>query len=165
VDDNNEIVTVDNYGVAFTTEIITEVSGIVNLTETLNQITEELNITRIISQFNDTNNLDKLKNKCLSFRDGELTAEYIEYPDHTVPKKTFKNGYVKGLVVDLSGVKEQQFKGPLAKENLSFVYNSSEKTCSGTGYIVLSSESGKKQGEGQSDTFDLVYQTGKLSIN
>jgi hypothetical protein len=99
-----------------------------------------------------------------TFEGGEIIKEYIEYPDHTVPKKTFQNGCVKGLVVDLSGVKEQQFKGLLGKENLSFVYNSSEKTYGGTGYIVLSNESGKKQGEGQSDTFDMVCQTGKLSI-
>lgn len=99
-----------------------------------------------------------------TFEGGELIKEYIEYPDHTVPKKTFQNGYIKGLVVDLSGVKEQQFKGLLGKENLSFVYNSSEKTYSGTGFIALSSEGGKKQGESQSDTFDLICQTGKLSI-
>jgi hypothetical protein len=100
-----------------------------------------------------------------TFEGGELIKEFVEYPDHTVPKKTYQNGYVKGLVVDLSGVKEQQFKGLLGKENLSFVYNSSEKTHSGTGYIVLSNEAGKKQGEGQSDTFDLICQTGKLSIS
>jgi len=99
-----------------------------------------------------------------TFEGGELIKEYIEYPDHTVPKKTYQNGYINGLVVDLSGVKEQQFKGLFGKENLSFVYNSSEKTYSGTGYIVLSNEGSKKQGEAQSDAFDLVCQTGKLSI-
>jgi hypothetical protein len=93
VDDNDEIITVDNYGIAFSLEILTEASGIVNLTETLNQITEELNITRIISQFNDTSNLDKLKNKCLSFRDG-LICQWIlcytgkEYPENTLIPKT-----------------------------------------------------------------------------
>ena len=99
-----------------------------------------------------------------TFEGGEIIKEYIEYADHTVPKKTFQNGYIKGLVVDLSGVKEQQFKGLLGKENLSFVYNSPEKSYSGTGFIALSSESGKKQGEAQSDTFDMICQTGKLSI-
>ena len=99
-----------------------------------------------------------------TFEGGELIKEFIEYPDHKIPKKTFQNGYIKWLVVDLSGVKEQQFKNLFGKENLSFVYNSSEKTYSGTGYIVLSGEGGKKQGETQSDTFDLICQTGKLSI-
>jgi hypothetical protein len=92
-DDNDNIVTVDNYGIAFTTEIITEGVGIINLEETLNQITEELNITRIISQFNDIQSLDKLKNKCLSFRDG-LICQWIlsytgkEYPENPLIPKT-----------------------------------------------------------------------------
>lgn len=99
-----------------------------------------------------------------TFDGGEIIKEFIEYPTHTIPKKSFQNGYIKGLIVDLSGVKEQQFKGLLGKENLSFVYTSSEKIYSGTGYIVLTGESGKKQGEAQSDSFDIVCQTGKLSI-
>ena len=99
-----------------------------------------------------------------TFEGGEFIKEFIEYSDHTVPKKTYQNGYIKGLVIDLSGPKEKQFKGLLGKENLSFVYTSPEKTYSGTGFIVLSGDSGKKQGEAQSDSFDLVCQTGKLSI-
>jgi hypothetical protein len=93
VDENNNIITVDDYGVAFTTEVITEGIGTADLAETLNQITEELNITRIISQFNDIGSLDKLKNKCLSFRDG-LICQWIlsytgkEYPENQLIPKT-----------------------------------------------------------------------------
>lgn len=89
-------------------------------------------------------------------------SEAIEYPDHTVPKTTYKNGRIKGLTVDLSGVKEQQFHNLLDQQNLSFTYSAPEGDYSGSGYIVLSGEAGKKQGTAQSDSFDLVCQNGGL---
>jgi hypothetical protein len=93
VNDNDEIITVDSYGIAFSAEITTEAAGLVNIQNTLDQITEELNITRIVSQFNDTLNLDRLKDKCLSFRDG-LICQWLlcytgkEYPENTLIPKT-----------------------------------------------------------------------------
>lgn len=99
-----------------------------------------------------------------TFEGGEYIKEYIEYINHVVPKKFFQNGYIKGLIIDLSGTKENQFFNLLNKENLSFVYSSPEgKNYSGTGFIVLSSEASKKQGESQSQTFDLIA-NGKLTI-
>jgi hypothetical protein len=86
VDDNNEIITVDSYGIAFSLEVSTAGVGAVNLTETLNQITEELGITRIVSQFNDTVNLDRLKNKCLSFRDGLICQWLLCYTGKAYPE-------------------------------------------------------------------------------
>jgi hypothetical protein len=67
--------------------------------------------------------------------------------------------------VDLSGIKEQQFMGLLGKENISFTYTSPEKTYSGTGYIEISDDPGKNQGQAQTATFSLICQTGKLSVS
>lgn len=76
VDNNNEIITAENYGIAFTTEVREEASGLVNIKDILDCIAEEHRFTRIVSQFNDELNLDRLKDKCLSFRDG-LICQYI----------------------------------------------------------------------------------------
>ena len=76
VDNNNKIITVEDYGIAFATEIKEEASGLVNIKDILDCITEEHRFTRIVSQFNDELNLDRLKDKCMSFRDG-LICQYI----------------------------------------------------------------------------------------
>lgn len=100
VDNNNEIITAENYGIAFTTEIKEEASGLVNIKPILDSITEQHEFTRIVCQFNDELNLDRLKDKCLSFRDGLICQYILAYTG-----KLFKESKLVKGTVDIEELK------------------------------------------------------------
>lgn len=94
VNSDNEVITIDKYGIAFTTSITSEASGVVNISNALNVITVEHQITRIICQFNDTDNLDRLKDKCNSFRDGLICQWILAYTGKVFAESTTVFGTV-----------------------------------------------------------------------
>ena len=94
VDNNNDIITTENYGIAFTTEVKEEASGLVNIQNILDCITEEHRFTRIVSQFNDELNLDRLKDKCMSFRDGLICQYILAYTGRLFRENQLINGVV-----------------------------------------------------------------------
>ncbi|HSQ97115.1 MAG TPA: hypothetical protein VLL98_00145 [Rickettsiales bacterium] len=94
VNSDNEVISTSDYGIAFTTEVTSEASGVVDLDDTLDVITVEDKITRIVSQFNDTDNLDKLKDKCLSFRDGLICQWLLAYTGKVFTESTTVSGTV-----------------------------------------------------------------------
>ena len=100
VDNNNEIITAENYGIAFTTEVREEASGLVNIKDILDCIAEEHRFTRIVSQFNDELNLDRLKDKCLSFRDGLICQYILAYTG-----KLFKESKIIKGTIDIEELK------------------------------------------------------------
>jgi len=88
VNSDNEVISTSDYGIAFATEITSEASGVVDLDDALDVITVEHQITRIISQFNDTDNLDRLKDKCNSFRDGLICQWILAYTGKVFTEST-----------------------------------------------------------------------------
>lgn len=79
VNDNQEIIDVAKYGLAFTIMTINEATGLVNISNALNVITTEHEITRVLCQFNDNLNLDRLKDKFMSFRNGLICQWVLAY--------------------------------------------------------------------------------------
>jgi hypothetical protein len=68
VDENGDIVTTANYGIAFTFAIDTDGAGNTDIQPGLDAIQEYLRVTRYVSQFNDTSTLDKLQTKLQNLR-------------------------------------------------------------------------------------------------
>lgn len=87
-------VTMDDYGVSFSSSVVEEAAGLCKIDDYLENIGQELGITRVCSQFNDDNSLDAMKEYFLGWRDPKLAQYVICYTAKELPENNLAKGTV-----------------------------------------------------------------------